>query len=63
MDKEGIADADLENSPTKLLFETYVAINQAAEKDENLFNLAREESRKLEEGEPESVAVWQKVES
>lgn len=49
----------LEKDPIKYLLKLYVKFHQEAEKDDNLNEQARTEFKKLEEGNKESVHLWE----
>ncbi|MEE6476270.1 hypothetical protein FKM82_011030 [Ascaphus truei] len=49
----------LQANPLQHLFEVYVKINAAAEQEENVQLSAQEFLRKLEEGEPQALSLWQ----
>lgn len=51
---------NLEQNPIKCLVDIYVRINELAKQDETVKDLARENFRKLEEGEKEVTALWSK---
>ena len=51
---------NLEKNPIKCLVDIYVRINELAKQDETVKDLARENFRKLEEGEKEVTALWSK---
>ena len=51
---------NLEKNPIKCLVDIYVRINELAKQDETVKDLARENFRKLEEGEEEVTALWSK---
>lgn len=51
-------DDKLNENPIKELLNLYVRYNNEAEKDENMMQVAREEFRKLENGEEEAVRLW-----
>ncbi|MBN1211043.1 MAG: arginine--tRNA ligase [candidate division Zixibacteria bacterium] len=50
----------LEKDPVKNLLELYVRFHDEAEKDDSLNEAARQAFRKLEEGDPETVNLWEK---
>jgi arginyl-tRNA synthetase len=50
----------LENEPVKKLLDLYVRFHNEADKDESLNEEARGAFRKLEENDPETVALWEK---
>ncbi|MDO8538222.1 MAG: arginine--tRNA ligase, partial [archaeon] len=49
---------ELNTEPIKYLLKLYVKFHEEAEKDESLNDLAREEFKKLEDGNKESLALW-----
>lgn len=49
---------DLENDPLKALSDIYVRINQLAKQDETIMDKARENFKKIEEGDEESIRLW-----
>lgn len=49
---------ELNNEPIKYLLKLYVKFHEEAEKDEKLNDLAREEFKKLEDGNKESLVLW-----
>jgi arginyl-tRNA synthetase len=51
---------DLDEDPIKKLLELYVRFHDEAEKDPTLDDAGREEFRKLEAGDPENTALWQR---
>lgn len=51
---------NLEQNPIKCLVDIYVRINELAKEDETVKDLARENFKKLEEGEEEVTALWKK---
>ena len=51
---------NLEENPIKCLVDIYVRTNELAKEDETVKDLARENFKKLEEGEPEVTALWSK---
>lgn len=50
---------DIKSDPLHALSEIYVRINKLAKEDENVMNIARENFKKLEEGDKESIKLWQ----
>lgn len=50
---------DIEKDPLHILSEIYVRINKLAKDDETIFDLARDNFKKLEEGDQELLALWQ----
>lgn len=50
---------DIEKDPLHILSEIYVRINKMAKEDETIFDLARDNFKKLEEGDQELLALWQ----
>lgn len=51
---------NLEQNPIKCLVDIYVRINELAKEDETVKDLARENFKKLENGEEEVTALWKK---
>lgn len=51
---------NLEENPIKCLVDIYVRTNEAAKEDETVKDLARENFKKLEEGDKEITALWSK---
>jgi len=51
---------NLEENPIKCLVDIYVRTNELAKEDEKVKDLARENFKKLEEGEEEVTALWSK---
>jgi len=51
---------NLEENPIKCLVDIYVRTNELAKEDETVKDLARENFKKLEDGEPEVTALWSK---
>ena len=51
---------NLEENPIKCLVDIYVRTNELAKEDESIKDLARENFKKLEEGESEVTALWSK---
>jgi len=51
---------NLEENPIKCLVDIYVRTNELAKEDETVKDLARENFKKLEEGEEEVTALWSK---
>ncbi|MBO5477602.1 MAG: arginine--tRNA ligase [Clostridia bacterium] len=49
---------DLENNPLEALSDIYVRINKIAKEDEEVMNIARENFKKLEEGDEELTKLW-----
>ncbi len=52
------SEYDIENSPIKSLVDIYVRISEIAKKDETVANTARENFRKLEQGDKEITRIW-----
>lgn len=50
---------NIEKDPLHILSEIYVRITKLAKEDENIMECARENFKKLEEGEPEAVKLWE----
>lgn len=50
---------EIEKDPLHTLSEIYVRINKLAKDDETIFDLARDNFKKLEEGDKELLALWQ----
>lgn len=50
---------DIESDPLHTLSEIYVKINKLAKDDESIFDLARDNFKKLEDGDKELLALWQ----
>lgn len=50
---------DIENDPLHILSEIYVRINKLAKEDESIFDLARDNFKKLEDGDEELLKLWQ----
>ena len=53
-------DYDLTTNPIKKLVEIYVKINELAADDESVKDLARQNFKKLEEGDEEIVSLWKR---
>ena len=51
---------EFEQNPVNYLFELYTRFHQEAEKSSELEDLAREEFRKLEQGDKENTEIWTK---
>ena len=51
---------DLETNPIDQCMDIYVRINNLCKEDENVMNACRENFKKIEEGDPEYVALWNK---
>lgn len=51
---------DIEKSPIKSLVDIYVRIVELAKTDETIDDIARENFKKLEEGDPEITKIWSK---
>ena len=51
---------DIDKDPINELTKIYVRINQACKEDENILNACRDNFKKLEDGEPYCVELWQK---
>lgn len=54
------SEYDIEKSPIKSLVDIYVRISELAKKDTNVANVARENFKKLEEGDKEITKIWAK---
>lgn len=54
------SEYNLEQNPIKCLVDIYVRINELAKEDEKVKDLARENFKKLEEGEEEVTTLWKK---
>lgn len=54
------SEKELQEEPIKYLLHLYVKFHQEAEKDKNLEEEARAEFKKLEDGNKESIALWEK---
>ncbi len=54
---------NIEQDPINELTKIYIRINEACKQDENILNACRENFKKLEEGDKESVEIWQKIRS
>ncbi len=52
--------ADLEEKPIAALYDLYVKFHKEAESDPSLEDYGRTEFKKLEEGDPENLALWQR---
>lgn len=50
----------LKANPLQHLFDIYVQVNKASEEDENIKNASHEFLRKLEAGDSQALAVWQR---
>jgi arginyl-tRNA synthetase len=50
---------DIEKDPLHTLTDIYVRINKLAKEDESIFDLARDNFKKLEEGDKDILALWQ----
>ncbi len=50
---------DIEKDPITVLSDIYVRINKLAKEDENVMNIARENFKRLEEGDPEYTKTWE----
>ena len=53
-------ESELQRKPIEHLYDLYVKIHQQEEKDPALLESTRAEFRKLEEGDPESLALWKR---
>ena len=51
---------DLETNPIDQCMDIYVKINNLCKEDENVLNACRENFKKIEDGDPEYVALWNK---
>ena len=51
---------DIDKDPINELTKIYVRINQACKEDENILNACRDNFKKLEDGDPDCVELWQK---
>ena len=51
---------DLETNPIDQCMDIYVRINNLCKEDESVMNACRENFKKIEEGDPEYVALWNK---
>lgn len=51
---------DIDKDPINELTKIYVRINQACKEDENILNACRDNFKKLEDGDPYCVELWQK---
>lgn len=51
---------DIDKDPINELTKIYVRINQACKEDENILNACRNNFKKLEDGDPYCVELWQK---
>ncbi|XP_053314577.1 probable arginine--tRNA ligase, mitochondrial [Spea bombifrons] len=51
-------EKELEANPLQHLFDVYVKINEAAEKDDAIRSSAKEFLKKLEEGHPQVLSLW-----
>lgn len=49
---------EIEKDPLNALSDIYVRMTQLAKEDESIINIARENFRKLEEGDEESLVLW-----
>lgn len=54
------AEYNLEEYPIKSLVDIYIRVNELAKEDETIKDLARENFKKLEQGEKEVTAMWSK---
>jgi len=54
------SEEELKHDPIKYLLHLYVKFHQEAEKDKSLENEARAEFKRLEDGNKESIALWEK---
>ncbi|XP_030044492.1 putative arginine--tRNA ligase, mitochondrial [Microcaecilia unicolor] len=52
-------EENLKANPLQHLFEVYVQVNNVAENDENIQKAAQEFLSRLEEGDPQTLAMWQ----
>eukprot|EP01120_Amphizonella_sp_Union-15-10_P014445 TRINITY_DN7002_c0_g1_i1.p1 TRINITY_DN7002_c0_g1~~TRINITY_DN7002_c0_g1_i1.p1 ORF type:complete len:591 (-),score=123.04 TRINITY_DN7002_c0_g1_i1:67-1839(-) len=50
----------LESDPIKHLFDVYVKINEDIDKDKSIDEKAREYFKRMEEGDPQCIALWKK---
>ena len=50
---------DIEKDPLHILSEIYVRINKLAKEDESIFDLARDNFKKLEDGDEQLLKLWQ----
>ncbi|MEE9553125.1 MAG: arginine--tRNA ligase [candidate division Zixibacteria bacterium] len=53
-------ESKLEADPISHLYDIYVKINQAEEKDPELVKATRAEFKKLEDGDPENTSLWKR---
>ncbi|KAI8868034.1 arginyl-tRNA synthetase [Ramicandelaber brevisporus] len=53
-------DAKLEENPIQHLFEVYVAVNATAGADPTIHDRAREYFKRMEDGDEDALAVWQR---
>src|SRR5690606_371691 len=53
-------EEDLQRDPIKHLFDVYVRINKEAEEDPSVDDEARAYFKRMEEGEPAAMALWQR---
>ena len=51
---------DVDKDPINELTKIYIRINQACKEDENILNACRDNFKKLEDGDPYCVELWQK---
>lgn len=59
--KQLLDPSALQANPINELERLYKAINSACEADPNLLELARQELFKLQQGDPENLAIWQRM--
>jgi arginyl-tRNA synthetase len=53
-------EAKLLEDPVTHLYEVYVAVNKAAEEDKTIHDKARDYFKRMEDGDPTALALWQK---
>lgn len=54
------SEEELKKAPEAHLYDVYVKINKALVEDKSLLEEARDYFRKMEEGDPEAVAIWKR---
>ena len=57
--KEWGSEQELENNPIQCLLQLYVKFHEEAKKNPGLEDQARAEFKKLEDGNKESIALWE----
>lgn len=51
---------DIENDPINELTKIYIRINEACKEDENILKACRDNFKKLEDGDPYCIEIWEK---